>query len=682
MAELSDRTEQILQWRESLIKLPDYHFFELMRIYLGEVKTPYNKQKLIEELSSFLRKESTKAAVCALLSEKEILVLTAIKQLNEPSQEKLTDLFSSDFSFAELYEMLLNLEERLIIYRHSENKKVFLYLNPLLEESILPYINISRLLPSANAVAPEAPVAFVSSSLLAALYSFCFHELDICKNDGILKKRAEVLLQSVFSSTGSPEAVQSVIYALVNLSLLQQSESRLVPDAQKWEKFAELSEQEQRAYICVASCGHFARSLQALYTKLVLNILAAIPEGGFSKSALTRCVLLLMEKTTGFFFLKRSKLYNALSDNGTSDDEINTLALIENMIRFGLITEKNDVYFANRNSESAAGENQLAINPDYTLTLLPGVPLKDLLPLACFLKIVSYDTVSFYELNRESCYRAFDAGISAETIVQTLNGFSSHGLSQNMLYSINDWFSSYQSIMLYKGYVLKVSKDKASFIETSSSFADLIACKLADGIYLLNIDMREDAAGILKNRGFDYIGTANKKERTVSALPFLSLKADENIFTNSSDFVQPCSDDAEKEKFFSELSQELEKKDFTEEQKEGLLSRIRRKVVLSPVQLRGDSVRFERIEAGGMDFQGKVHIAEHALSSHSMVELVYEDDSAVILGMPVSIEKKEGDAIMKLVVEPDKKSVQYSIGRANSIKRIPGSIFKENGKFS
>ena len=680
MAELSDKTERILKWRESLIKLPDYHFFELMRIYLGEVKTPYNKQKLIEELSSFLRKESTKAAICDLFSEKEILVLTAIEVLTEPSQEKLSDLFSSDFSFAELYEMLLNLEERLIIYRYQENKKTILALNPLLEECILPYIGISRLLPTENATAPDNSVAFVSSSLLAALYSFCFNEHDVCKNDGVLKKRTEGLLQSIFSAVGSVDAVQSVIYALVNLSLFQQSESRLIPDAQKWGKFAELSEQEQRAYICVAACGRFARSLQALYTKLVLNILAAIPEGGFSEPILTRCALLLMEKTSGSFFLKKSRLFNTLSDNDTADGDMNILTLLDNMIRFGLIAEKDGVYFANRSSDNASGANQLAINPDYTLTLLPGVPLKDLLPLVCFLKIVSYDTVSFYELSRESCNRAFDAGISAETIVQTLNGFSSHGLSQNMLYSINDWFSSYQSVMLYKGYILKISKDKAGLIETSSSFSDLISCKLADGIYLLNIDLKEDAARILKSLGMEYVGTA-KKERAITALPFLSLKADENIFPKSNDSVLPCSDEAEKKKIFSALSQELEKKDFTEEQKEGLMSRIRRKVVLSPVQLRGDSVRFERIEAGGMDFSGKVHIAEHALSSHSMVELVFDDDTGIVLGTPVSIEKKEGDAIMKIVVEPDKKSMTFSIGRANSIKRIPGSIFKENGNF-
>ena len=680
MAEISDKTERILQWRESLIKLPDYHFFELMRIYLGEVKTPYNKQKLIEELSSFLRKESTKAAITYLLAEKEILVLTAICFLSEPSQEKLAAFFSSDFSFAELYEMLLNLEERLIIYRYSENRKTAFSLNPLLEASILPYIDISLLIPSENAAAPESSTEFVSSSLLAALYSFCFHEHDVCKNDGVLKKRTEVLLQNIFSAAGSIDVLQSIIYALVNLSLFQQNESRLVPDAQKWEKFAELSELEQYAYICVAACGHFTRSKLAEYTKLVLNVLSVVPGGGFSKPILNRCALLIREKSSGSFELKKSRLFNLLSDDGAVDGEINISTLIDNMVRFGLIAEKDGVYFTNRSYNNTAGENQLAMNPDYTVTLLPGVPLKDLLLPACFLKIVSYDTVSFYELSRESCNRAFDAGISAETIVQTLNGFSTHGLSQNMLYSVNDWFSSYQSVMLYKGYVLKVSKEKDRFIETNTVFSDLITCKLADGVYLLNIDTEEDAAKILKNCGLDYVGTAGKNEQKASAFPFASLQTDENIFPQSKQIVQ-CSDDAEKEKIFSVLLQELEKKDFTEEQKEGLLSRIRRKVVLSPVQLRGDSIRFERIEAGGMDFSGKVHIAEHALSSHSMVELVFDDDTGIVLGTPVSIEKKEGDAIMKIVVEPDKKSMTFSIGRANSIKRIPGSIFKENGNF-
>ena len=52
--ELDPKVQRIIDWRESIAVLPDSHFFEIIRMYLGEVKTPFNKQKLIEELGGFM----------------------------------------------------------------------------------------------------------------------------------------------------------------------------------------------------------------------------------------------------------------------------------------------------------------------------------------------------------------------------------------------------------------------------------------------------------------------------------------------------------------------------------------------------------------------------------------------------------------------------------------------------
>ena len=101
--EQTERAQAVLAWRESLVTLNDTHFFELLRMYLGEIKTPYNKQKLIEELSAFLRKDENASMIVRLLSANDILILSAIKILNLPTQEKLSQFFSTDFSFAELY---------------------------------------------------------------------------------------------------------------------------------------------------------------------------------------------------------------------------------------------------------------------------------------------------------------------------------------------------------------------------------------------------------------------------------------------------------------------------------------------------------------------------------------------------------------------------------------------------
>lgn len=46
------------EWSASLVQLPDTHFFDLMRLYLGVLKTPFHKQRLVQQLSAFLDRKS------------------------------------------------------------------------------------------------------------------------------------------------------------------------------------------------------------------------------------------------------------------------------------------------------------------------------------------------------------------------------------------------------------------------------------------------------------------------------------------------------------------------------------------------------------------------------------------------------------------------------------------------
>ena len=71
----ANKANEILAWRDYLTTMDDEKFFNLIHIYLGEVKTPYNKQKLIEELSSFLRKDDHKKIIVSLLSKNDIKIL-------------------------------------------------------------------------------------------------------------------------------------------------------------------------------------------------------------------------------------------------------------------------------------------------------------------------------------------------------------------------------------------------------------------------------------------------------------------------------------------------------------------------------------------------------------------------------------------------------------------------------
>ena len=104
----------VVEWRESIVKLPDHQFFDLIQLYLGKIKTPFNKQRLAEQLSAFLRKPAIQEKIAEGLDSYDILILKAVSEIPNPTQAMLSIFFSKKISYSELSEKLLNAEERLI----------------------------------------------------------------------------------------------------------------------------------------------------------------------------------------------------------------------------------------------------------------------------------------------------------------------------------------------------------------------------------------------------------------------------------------------------------------------------------------------------------------------------------------------------------------------------------------
>ena len=65
----------------------------------GEIKTPFNKQKLIESLSIFLHKPEIQNRIISLLSKEDLQIITAITCLENPTQQCLIKFFDGIFSF-------------------------------------------------------------------------------------------------------------------------------------------------------------------------------------------------------------------------------------------------------------------------------------------------------------------------------------------------------------------------------------------------------------------------------------------------------------------------------------------------------------------------------------------------------------------------------------------------------
>ena len=234
------QVQKIIEWRETLSGMENQQFFSLIHLYLGEVKTPYNKQNLIEQLSSFLRKEENQNLIFNLLSENDILILNAIYFISDVTQEKLSSFFSGTFNFATLYENLINLEERLLIYKKIdlENKITYYKINPILEKKLSLVLKISTLLP--NPISDVTSPNFINSKnfqitplLLSAIYSLVNLNPDLCKLDGNFKKKFESNFSKFFPALPDSKFVIQIINPLKNLSLLTQTENPLEKNQSK-----------------------------------------------------------------------------------------------------------------------------------------------------------------------------------------------------------------------------------------------------------------------------------------------------------------------------------------------------------------------------------------------------------------------------------------------------------------
>ena len=87
---------EILRWQEAVSSLPDKQFFNIMRLYLGEIKTPYNKQRLTQQLAAFIRREENLSNLLTLVDRFDVTILTAISLIPNATQQTLIEFFRSE----------------------------------------------------------------------------------------------------------------------------------------------------------------------------------------------------------------------------------------------------------------------------------------------------------------------------------------------------------------------------------------------------------------------------------------------------------------------------------------------------------------------------------------------------------------------------------------------------------
>ena len=687
-------------WADAFEAMPEEQFFKLIRLYLGEVQTPYNRQRLISQLASFIKNAENTQSILSYLDKKDITFLTAIYLIPNVSQQTLLDFFSG-IGISDFYTTLSNLSERLIIYstkdKYSDN--VCYHINPILFEPLKPYLSIESIFPEHKIENHFVEDSFcLSQNFLAAFISYIRINKIGCKNDGTIKKNDFTKLEEIFLEQIC--YLQLLVNAFLNLSLLKDDGKSFILNNSRIEEFAKLSQFEQYSLLCVASCCHFSREGLRKYAQLLMNVLNSIPEEGFSaKEVLRLLVLASTQKENKSSFGAKSRFSQILEQtkikeqSENSNQESNVSAnlfevMIESAISFGLLTfsgtkeNGTKIYKKNKLSELIPITDNipkvLNIDSSFTVTLMPGLSLDSLLPLLSFISIKKSGIVTEFEITRQSISVGFDEGWNPNSIFSELEKFINYELPQNLKINVLEWYKSYNSARLFSGYVLKVTDSNIAIAENNPKIKKYIKEKLAEGIYLLDISIDSDIKTFIKDSGLDFLGKIQQAEPSPENLSFPKLFENPSVLVSLEETLKSSNKKTlnvkESHQKITKLEELVKQKEISQQQKESLLYKISNRLILSENQLNSTSIRTEILEADGMDFAGKNHLIEVAIKEDDMMELTFPSGNSsgffTIVGKPLKIVKKVGESIVEFQCEPSKEIENFLISKITHLKRI------------
>ena len=704
---LDSKVEKIIEWRESFTSLPDDYFFDLIHMYLGEIKTPYNKPKLVEDLSVILRKKENKETLISYLDKKDIKVLTAIKFIPDADIRKLEKFFVPVMEQGELYEEIASLEERLIIFsrRNKITGKSTVAINPHLEEELNPILELGNLIGeekfSESESIKDAENAGcgrkLSPQLIAVFISYVLSHPEFCKANGSLKKKTDSELKEI-CGIESTEIFERLFAGMKNLALFCQSDDgkSFEPNWERLAGFCALPFKSQAVYLCVAGAGLFSRRALVSNGQTFAATLDFAKGKYFTEEKLFALAFLIKEKSGDEdFSTRRFSRILAGADSQELAENLGS-AMIESMIKsaiaFGLMKlccTKDDrpLIFTEPDAfadNCSAEKKVLSVDTGYSVTVMPGLMTGEYLELVKFLDVLRCDVTATFEINRQSAIRGFDCGYTKEKIIEALNKYSSFPVPQNLKVSLDEWWQSYNSASLFKGYVLKVSEENIYRAENNPAFKNHIMKILAPGIYLLDFTNDADAQDAMKKSGIDINGRIKsvRKDDVVQGLP--AVKGTSVSFEG---LGSPCKTDSPAEiknktsnarNLMEKFRNFLNQLETTEDQKDGLLDRIERRIIIEKEQLRPSSVRFELMEAFGMNLTGKVHVLESAIQKNCLVELEVTGKKELILGLPKTVVKNIEVPVLYLTVENketmEAEELEIEIAKISRVKKLRNAL--------
>ena len=678
-------------WKSAVMTMPDSSFFELLRSVFGKIKTPFNKQQLIKDLEIFLLREDIQKTIAGYIDENDAKIIAAVALFCEPVPEDLENFFSGELSYTRLQDIIVNLEERFILYRFSEENISRIALNPVLEQILTPFTaDISSLFPAAEepemndgSVRSPQPAAVLNDRILAALLSFASQWDSFYRTEGVIRKHVIDTGKNCFPGM----ELELFIGSLQILGLFYVDGERLIPEKKRFDDFALLPARERSEYCAAAMFAYNEsylntgkindqeRILPPLFKNRIREIVNFIH--GFLDSLNTP-----IDKQ--FLFTEKTLKRLAEILKARTEIKINTDKLFDALEKTGLIVTISEnlkqAGFNLKNEKEKNNGQVIAIDSSSSIIVYPEINFSDAINIAGFANIketVAASGVVRFEIEKDSAVRAFDRNKTADEIINLLMKLSGDKVDNTLVWNLKEWEKRHGEISLKKGVVLTLAQDKRYLTETFP-LSGMIIETLAPGVYLLNENAMESASNALQNAGIDIIARQiNKKETGISThnyFPPPSL----NSFQEKINITKKSSVHKKDNTKTAEFHEMLENMPLGKIERDELYARIDRRLVLCEAQLKEADIRYEKLEARHMDYAGKQNVAKQAIAQKSPLEIIFlgAGKENRIFGIPEALEKEDGGLFLAIVPDGEKDVMRLPLAKLSLIRRIKKSIFE------
>jgi len=664
--------------------LPDNSFFELLRTVFGKIKTPFNKQILLGDLEKFLLRDDITKNINNYINDNDRLIIAAVAALNEPGQGELESFFTGEFSYTELNDLIVNLEERFILYRFFEDKQNHrvsrLALNPVLKPILSPIAAESSLL-FPSIAANELPqgetlpgkLFLFDDRILAALLSFVSRNKMFFRAGSGIRQKVGNAAKTLFS--GMP--LQTIIGGLRTLGLFIAEGETLVPDLQRFTAFGNVSRCERMAY-CAAGILSYLDSQESTssplmfrgkvrnYAQIIIRIYNMMDTERLYPHTTLRKLAYLPESDSDKIIrvMEQTGLIVKVSDKGPHEAPT---------WRKAALTESSESICA-------------VMDTPNTLLVYPEIAYNDVINITAFANIIEAGMTVRFELSRDSVVQAYNCGFSADAIIELLQRLSHNRIGENVIFSLRDWEKRHGEVTLRRGLVLTLSPEQRHLAQTKT-LAKLIVETPAPGVYLLPESAEESVVQALSKSGVSIIARREECRSAESSADtlrhYFPLLQDNEPHTEKTSLAART-DGSAASILIGNFHSILKEMRLSGEARDELTARIDRRLVLCDSQLKDAIIRYEKLEARGLDYVGKALIAKQAIAMQSPVEVVLpgKQKQDHVFGIPKALDKAGNESILVLeLLNQGDAGIQENIlriplGKISLLRRIKKSIFE------